>query len=383
MQAYITGAGVVTSSGVGVESLRQDLHKCETESPPTSYLVDNDCYPYASLPSAFNNYEPEVDADILDVCLNELMATSGLSKELIRSPDTALLLGLTIGPQFRWSNQEELNEQDFAINFETLPEHITLQVVAERWGITGMRFAVNAACASSAIAVGVACELLASGIVNRVLVGGCEHLNYFDILGFKSSKLLALNKCRPFDVNRNGIMLGEGGGLLLIEKKPSIINFARIRSWATTNDRYDMACPDPEGKGLANCISMAMIRGDLSPMEIDYVNAHGTGTLANDSSESHAFNGFWSNEISSVLVSSTKGLHGHLRGAAGVVELLISIIALQDNIAPITRGCVQVDPVCTWNCVTGKPIYRQIKVAMSVSRGFGGMNTAIIIEKPY
>jgi 3-oxoacyl-[acyl-carrier-protein] synthase II len=263
------------------------------------------------------------------------------------------------------------------------PAHVA-DAVGEDLGIQGPRCAVSAACASSAMAIALAANMLLDGAVPMMLAGGSDALCAFTLSGFSSLQALDPEPCRPFDQNRKGLNLGEGAAVLVLEtleaaasRKAEIL--AVLRGWAMTNDAFHTTAPQQQGNGLADCMRLAMQMAEVSGDEIGYVNAHGTGTPLNDVAEANAYETVFRGRSRPVPVSSTKSYFGHCLGAAGALEAAITIVAVRRGaLLPTLRLTDPIEsPSVNW--LRGDVQREALPLAMSVSAGFGGSNTALIL----
>jgi 3-oxoacyl-[acyl-carrier-protein] synthase II len=208
----------------------------------------------------------------------------------------------------------------------------------------------------------------------------------FTHAGFSSLELVTSGKCQPFDKNRNGLVLGEGAGILVLEEMDQALRrraniLAEIIGYGQSSDAYHITKPDPEALGASRAITMAISDAKILPEEIDYVNAHGTGTIANDSMEAKALHLALGKHGVKVPVSSTKPMTGHLLGAAGSVEVIFSIIAINNSIIPENLNYETPDLECELNIVTGGSRNAELKIVLSNSFGFGGSNSAMLIKR--
>jgi len=255
--------------------------------------------------------------------------------------------------------------------------------VGEYLGVRGPRCAISAACASSAAAIALAANMLLDGAASMVLAGGSDALCPFTLSGFNSLQALDPDPCRPFDRNRKGLNLGEGAAVLVLEtleraetRDANVL--AVLRGWAMTNDAFHSTAPQTQGKGLADCMRLAMEMAEISGDDIGYVNAHGTGTPLNDVAETSAYDAVFRERKRPVPVSSTKSYFGHCLGAAGALEAIIAIIAVRCGVLlPTLRLTDPIEsPSADW--LRGKVLCHEVPLAMSVSAGFGGSNAALI-----
>jgi len=255
--------------------------------------------------------------------------------------------------------------------------------VAEHLGIRGPRCAVSVACASGAMAIALAANMLLDGAAPMILAGGSDALCPFTLSGFNSLKALDPSPCRPFDQNRKGLNLGEGSAVLVLEtlagaaaRNANVL--AVLRGWAMTNDAFHPTAPQERGNGLAACMRLSMEMAEVSCGEIGYVNAHGTGTPLNDIAEANAYETAFRGRNRPIPVSSTKSYFGHCLGAAGALEAALTITAVRSGaLFPTLRLSNPIEsPGVDW--LRGEVRRQALPLAMSVSAGFGGSNTALI-----
>ena len=257
--------------------------------------------------------------------------------------------------------------------------------VGEHFGIHGPRCAISVACASGAMAIAIAANMLLDGAAPIILAGGSDPLCPFTLSGFNSLRALDPDPCSPFDQNRKGVNLGEGSAVLVLEtlarataRNANVL--AVLRGWAMTNDAFHTTAPQKDGSGLADCIRLSMDMANVSGDEIGYVNAHGTGTPLNDIAEANAYEIAFRGRRRPIPVSSTKSYFGHCLGAAGALEAAITIMAIRAGaLLPTLRLTNPIEsPGVDW---LRREVKRQpLPLAMSASSGFGGSNTVLIFE---
>jgi 3-oxoacyl-[acyl-carrier-protein] synthase II len=265
----------------------------------------------------------------------------------------------------------------------TYPAAHVADAVGEHLGIDGPRCAVSAACASSAMTIALAANMLLDDAAPMMFAGGSDALCPFTLSGFSSLQALDPDPCRPFDQNRKGLNLGEGAAVLVLETLAGAAErnanvLAVLRGWAMTNDAFHTTAPQAQGNGLADCMRLAIEMAQVSVDEIRYVNAHGTGTPLNDVAETNAYETVFRGRSYPVPVSSTKSYFGHCLGAAGALEAAITITAVRCGaLLPTLR---LTDPIESpgVNLLRGEVRRESLPLAMSVSAGFGGSNTALI-----
>jgi 3-oxoacyl-[acyl-carrier-protein] synthase II len=309
-------------------------------------------------------------------------------RKYIKAP---LIVGTTLGGMLAGQRfhramllREDISKYTSLLN-DALPCHQPFHV-ASLMGIIGETTILNNACASGLSAIGCAFERVRMGKVAFVIAGGYDEMSDFTYAGFSALQLVTSDKCRPFDKNRSGLVLGEGAGIVVIEELEHAIKrgasiFAEVIGYGQTSDAYHITKPDPQALGAARAISVAIEEAAIMPEAIDYVNAHGTGTPSNDAMETKALNLALGSYAQKVPVSSTKPFTGHILGGAGATETIFSIIALQKNMVPENLNFETRDPECDLNIVTGGSKKKNLKIILSNSFGFGGSNSAILLRK--
>lgn len=259
-------------------------------------------------------------------------------------------------------------------------------------GFRGMCTCPVTACAGGTNAVGDAFHYIRDGYADVMLCGGTEAcVTPLAIGGFTSMKALSQSTdpkraSIPFDLERNGFVLGEGAGVLLLEELEHALRrgasiFAEFLGYGVTCDAYHMTAPLPDGSGGAKAMAMALADGGVSPEQVGYINAHGTSTRLNDAGETAAIQAVFGAHAQHLAVSSTKSMTGHMLGAAGAVEAIFTAMALKDGFLPATIGYAVPDPECDLDVVPGQGRQADIRYAMSNSLGFGGHNGSILLKK--
>jgi len=265
--------------------------------------------------------------------------------------------------------------------------------LAIQFGFRGPNIAVVTACATGTNAIGEAAEIIRRGQADAMLAGGAEaSIVPIAMAGLASTTALSTRNhepekaSRPFDLNRDGFLLGEGAAVMVLEslehargRGANIIG--EIVGYGSTNDAYHITAPADKGAGAARCMQMALDSSGLSIEKIDYINAHGTSTPLNDKNETAAIKIVFREQAYNIPISSTKSMTGHLLGAAGAIEALLCVKALEKNILPPTINYETPDPECDLDYVPNKPREKELTHVMSNSFGFGGHNATIIISK--
>jgi len=388
----VTGVGVVSPYGIGLDCLEAGMLSGRCCLEPTK-----DVYPgfqgttaqvrgLPHLPKESSARYSRTD-QLAIVAAQDAMANSGRDISAFR--DSGVLMANTVG------GLTEIDAgiaKDPAAWFQrpggllrgaSFPIAHVADAVGEHFGIRGPRCAISVACASGAMAIALAANMLLDGAAPIILAGGSDPLCAFTLSGFNSLRALDPNPCSPFDQNRNGVNLGEGSAVLVLETQAGATArnakiLALLRGWAMSNDAFHTTAPDKEGSGLANCIRLSMEMAEVNGDEIGYVNAHGTGTPLNDIAEANAYETAFRGRQHPIPVSSTKSYFGHCLGAAGALEAAITIMAIRSGaLLPTLRLTNPIDsPGVEW--LRGQVKRQPLPLAMSASSGFGGSNTVLI-----
>ncbi|MGD0486851.1 MAG: beta-ketoacyl-ACP synthase II [Syntrophorhabdales bacterium] len=265
--------------------------------------------------------------------------------------------------------------------------------IAIQYGIKGPNLSIVTACATGAHSIGDAFRVIQYGDADVMVAGGTEaNLTPLSVGGFNALKALSTRNdapekaSRPFDKERDGFVIGEGAGIVILEeleharmRRATI--YAEVAGYGYNGDAYHITAPCPDGDGSMRCIRMALKDAGISPDEVDYINAHGTSTDLNDSSETLAIKGVFGERAYKIPVSSTKSMTGHLLGAAGAVEAIFITLAIRDQVCPPTINYEYPDPVCDLDYVPNTAREHAIDVAISNSFGFGGTNAVLVFKR--
>ncbi len=265
--------------------------------------------------------------------------------------------------------------------------------VSIKFGAKGPNSAVATACATGSHAIGDAFKVIQRGDADVMIAGGAESvITPMAIGGFAVMKALSTRNeeperaSRPFDKDRDGFVMGEGAGVVILEslesaKKRNAKIYAELAGYGMTSDAYHITSPAPEGAGAASCMALTLKDAGVSPELVDYINAHGTSTKYGDELETAAIKTVFKDHAYKLSVSSTKSMTGHLLGAAGGVETVIAILSVQNNVIPPTINLDNPDPECDLDYAPHKPRYTNVEYALSNSFGFGGTNACLLFKK--
>lgn len=392
----VTGMGAVTPLGIGVDKYWDALvaGKCGIDYIKS---IDTENLPVkrAAEVKNFNpkDYLKSRLADDLDVFMQyayvsaeEAMKDSGLKADT----RTGIVMGTALaGLSLMGRTQEDLTVNNAQVSprfVSKIMGNIAASHFAINHGIKGPSLTVSTACSSGGDAITTAAMLLETGAADAVVVmGGESVINPLFIHSlYKAGAISKKGESLPFDKNRDGFVIGEGGGTIILEtEEHALIRNADIKAellgYSNCTDAYHTVTPHPDGVGASLCISTALERAGIKPNDIGYLNAHGTATIKGDLAESKAVNEIFGDYH--VPVSSTKGATGHMMGAGGITEVITCIKAIHTGILPANINLTQKDEQCNLNLIVNEPMHNEIDIAMSNSFGFGGQNSCIIVGR--
>jgi 3-oxoacyl-[acyl-carrier-protein] synthase II len=265
--------------------------------------------------------------------------------------------------------------------------------VSMRYGFRGPNYATVSACSSSAHALGDAYRILERGEADVMVTGGAEAtVTPMTIAGFGNMKALSTRNdspetaSRPFDATRDGFVLGEGAGIVILETLEHAATrgatvLGEIVGFGQSGDAYHLTAPAPEGAGAQLAIRAAFRDAEIEPADVDYINAHGTSTPMNDATETRAVKAVFGDHAYNLVISSTKSMTGHLLGAAGAVEAIVSMLACRDGTIPPTTNFTTADPECDLDYAHNRKVEQPVRVAISNSFGFGGHNVCLAVRR--
>jgi 3-oxoacyl-[acyl-carrier-protein] synthase II len=320
----------------------------------------------------------------------EAMAAARLTTDDVPAERWGVILGtcnagLTAGETWYHEKMQGKNPDPHMLCLVS-PQSLS-EAVSGAYGLKGPVLSIDTACAASANAIGYAAEIIRSGQADAVITGGAESLSDVLFAGFSSLESLSPVPAAPYSGNRHGLSLGEGSGILVlvredVAKKAGTPVLAEVVGYGLSADGYHPTAPHPEGKGAARAIKAALTSAGVDPSEVKYVNSHGTGTPKNDPAETNATKvGLGEETARKAAVSSTKSMIGHLLGAAGAVENIVTIKALDDQIAPPTANYAEPDPECDLDYVPNHARPLKMDVAISNNFAFGGANACVVLAR--
>ena len=398
-RVVITGAGIVTALGLGWKLNAEGFRAgCRAFRPVTLFDVSRQRV----------KIEAEVD-------LPKMLPPSQLSRRQLERLDRAsvmlvlaaqeawqqagweaaenlpLVLGTTAGAMtlgeayYRQAVLQPLRHRGQATRAIHYQPQVQARMVFDALGFSGPLTILSNACASGGNAIGHAWDLIRSGHAERVVAGGYDALGELVFSGFDSLQALSPTVCRPFDAQRDGLALGEGAAVVNLEALESARRrgaeiLGELIGYATSIDQHHLTQPHPQGSTTLNVMKKACANARVTPKEIDYINAHGTGTVLNDSSEAHAISEWAGLRAATLPVSSTKASVGHVLGGAGAVEAVVCLMTLREQWLPPEIEFETPDPACKFPIVS-KPQDACVNLALSNSFGFGGVNATLILRR--
>ncbi|HBD90599.1 MAG TPA: beta-ACP synthase [Gemmobacter sp.] len=320
----------------------------------------------------------------------QAVAQAGLNFDGHLGYETGVVLGTAAGGVNTWDDNyrtvyEEGKNRVHPFVVPKLMNNAGAAHVSMEFNLKGPSFTVATACASSNHAMGMAFHMVRSGMCRAMLAGGSESMLCFGgIKAWEGLRVMSKDACRPFSLTRNGMVQGEGAAVFVFEEYEQAARrgaeiLAEVVGFAMTSDASDIAMPSKQG--AARAIAGALKDGGLNPEDVGYINAHGTGTAANDKTECAAVADVFGHHADRLMMSSTKSMHGHLIGGTGAVELLACIMALRDGVIAPTIGYEEPDPECALDVVPNVARKARVDVALSNAFAFGGMNAVLALRR--
>jgi 3-oxoacyl-[acyl-carrier-protein] synthase II len=406
-RVVVTGLGCVSPLGIGVDETWKGI--VEGRSGITRITK----FDASNLPSQIagevknfkpQDFMPEKLVSRVDTFIQYAIASARMALEDAKLVDVELgeRAGVIIGVGMGGVGQVEhytriLDERGYK---RVTPFFIPMIIpnmaagqVAILFGAKGPNLAVCTACAAGNHAIGEAYRMIKNGLIDIAICGGTESLiTPLTVAGFAVMKALSTRNdepekaSRPFDAKRDGFVIAEGAGILVLEElthaqKRGAKVYAELIGYGATCDAYHMTAPSPDGEGAETCMKLALEDANIAPNEVDYINAHGTSTPLNDVAETKAIKKVFGEHAYKLMVSSTKSMTGHLLGGAGGLEAVITVKALETGIVPPTINLEEPDPECDLDYVPNQARRANIKVAMSNAFGFGGTNACLVFKK--
>lgn len=388
IKVVVTGIGVVSPNGIGKQEFINNTYNGVSGLSKSRLLSTFNIYTdIAGEIKLQEELSPEEKyIMVASMALKEAYEDAGLNAEYIES------LGARAAASLASSNISSISLERYSklkakgekSNENLLCDIVLVKELMRMIGTRGEMYLTNSACASGTAAAGIAYDLIKNSVADLVVISAVDILNDISSLGFNSLQTLSKNGCKPFDKKRDGISIGEAGTIIVFESEESAKRrnakiYCEVAAYALANDAYHYTTPDPEGKGACYCISQCMKEANIGVEDIGYINAHGTGTILNDSMESKAIKDLG---LQHVPISSTKSMVGHCLGAAGGIELAATILALDKGIVLPSIAIEQVDSELEEvNIVRDRGYEKEYTYALSNSFAFAGNCASILVRK--
>ncbi len=407
-RVVITGVGVLTPIGNTLKDFWENLLAGRSGVGKISRfdVSDYDC----KIAGEVKGFDPSKTLDKKEarradrfeqyalVAAGQALADSGLDLSKINLERAGVVLGSGIGgiDTFEREHQVLMQKGPNRVSPFFIPMMIIDMgpgLVSMRYGLKGPNYATVSACASSSHAIGDAFHIIQRGDADIMLTGGCEAtITPTSLAGFCSARALSTRNdeperaSRPFDKNRDGFVMGEGGGVLVLEnfeqaKKRGARIYAELLGFGMTGDAYHMTAPAPKGEGAARAMKQALQNAKVGPEQIGYINAHGTSTDRGDVAETEATKTVFGEYAYKIPISSTKSMTGHLLGAAGAVELIATALSIYHGVLHPTINYEEPDPACDLDYIPNQAREKKVDLALSNSFGFGGHNVTILVGR--
>ena len=404
-RVVITGMGAIAANGNGFEVFTQNslagkvgikpISKFDSSQTGSSVAGEIDDFDPAAVVGKKTAKRMDLYSQYAMQTAIEAMEMAGITEENTKAEDLGVIYGSGIGGLT--TIQEQIIKMHDKGPKRVSPFFVPMSIANMAAGNLSIHFnaknistTIVTACASATNAIGEAFRQIKEGRAQVMITGGAEaSVNEIGIAGFAALTALSttedpMKASRPFDKDRNGFVLGEGAGTLILEaydhaKTRGAKILGEVVGYGTTSDAYHITSPDPAGVEAARAMRLAIAEAGIKPTDVDYVNAHGTATVANDSGESKAIRQVFGDH--DVLVSSTKGMTGHLLGAAGAIEAVLTAAGLREGVLPPNAGCEVQDPECPVTLVNSENQNHESHYAISNSFGFGGHNAVLALKR--
>ncbi len=407
-RVVITGLGMVSPLGIGVEKTWQALVQGKsgvvriTKFDPTGFDTQIAAEVKDFVPE---NFMEKKEIKRMDIFIQYAMASAMMAMEdaqLPITPQNADRVGVVVGAGLGGLTTIEsfhkvlMEKGPGRISPFFIPALIVNEApgqISIRFGAKGPNYSVVTACATGNHNIGDAWRMIQQGDADAIIAGGVEAtITPLAVSGFNAMKALSTRNhepekaSRPFDKDRDGFVMGEGCGIIILEEMNSALDrgakiYAEIIGYGLNGDAYHITAPAPDGEGAARCMAMALKSAGISPEEVDYINAHGTSTDYNDLYETMAIKAVFKEHAKKLAVSSTKSMTGHLLGGAGGVEAIFTVLTIHRGVIPPTINYDTPDPECDLDYVPNVARMADVRVALSNSFGFGGTNAVLIFKK--
>jgi nodulation protein E len=399
-RVVITGLGSISAIGKNINETWENVVNCKPGIAPMTIQLPRELR--FKNAAEVKNYDPEKyfsskELDALDkfaqfglIAAKEAICNSGIEWNDELKRNTCIITGCCIGGQDTQDKgfQDLYQHDESRIHLLTIPRTMPNAVASQismSFGITGIAYHISTACSSSNHAIGNAFWMVRNGLSDVAITGGSEApLSFGFLKAWEMLRVVSLDTCRPFSKGRQGMILGEGGAILVLEPLENALKrnaeiYAEIVGFGSSSDASHITKPEQRGPEMA--MQLALNDAKISADKIDYINAHGTGTFANDPMEIKAIKKVFGEHARKLSVSSTKSLHGHILGGTSAVEAVITVLGLQNQLYPPTANFIEADPECDIDVVPNSSREGKIEYAMSNSFAFGGLNAVLVFKR--
>ncbi len=408
-RVVVTGIGAMTPIGLNINEFWNNLIAGKSGAAfITRFDAGNFETKFACEVKGFDplNYFDKKTAQRIDlftqfalVSTQEAIKNSNLNLDNLDKDRVGVVFGSGIGGMWTWHHQSEIvfkggGPQRISPFFVPMMiSDIAAGHISIKYGFKGLNYATTSACATSAHAIALAAIHIQRGDADVIIAGGSEaSICPMGIGGFNAMKALSTRNdapekaSRPFDKNRDGFVMGEGSATLVLEDYDFAVNrgapiLAELVGIGLTADAYHITAPAPGGEGAVRSMRLCIEDAHIQPEEVDYINAHGTSTPYNDKNETEAIKTLFGDHAYKMVVSSTKSMTGHLLGAAGALEAVVTVLTLMNDIIPPTINYEEPDPECDLNYAPNQAVERKVNYAISNAFGFGGHNVSLLFKK--
>ncbi|MEK6553164.1 MAG: beta-ketoacyl-ACP synthase II [Bacteroidota bacterium] len=403
-RVVVTGLGIITPIGIGVDAFWESVINGKSGiSMISRFNVEGYPTKIAGEVKNFNpeEYMPEGLADVL--CrysqlglASAQMAVRDANLELssLNKNKVAVSIGVGAETLLYYDERTAIENNNYTLRTKSPPENKNISnIISDFFHISGQNVIVATACSSGNQAIGIARDMIKSGQADLVLAGGVEAPIFpLNLAAFCSLRIMSKRNdqpakaSRPFDKDRDGFVMGEGAGILILESEEKACErgvhiYGEIAGYGATSDAFHMTMPSQDRMQICKAMRLAIEDAGLDNNDIDYINVHGTSTVANDRGETKAIKTVFGNNAYNIPISSTKSMTGHLMGAAGAVELITCILAIKNGVLPPTINLEHADPECDLDYIANKARKKEINTALSNSFGFGGNNSTIVVKR--
>jgi 3-oxoacyl-[acyl-carrier-protein] synthase II len=398
-RVVITGLGVISSIGIGWEEFWDSLLKGKSGISPVSSFDTASHFTHNG--GQVKNFKPEqfISEDKLKSLSRASQMALAATKLAIRDASLSInemsnmRVGTCVGTTMGSVQTCEIINELIVLHGRTdfgdelicqVPTHSAPSAMAKEFGICGPSMMFSTACAAGNYAIGYAYDLIRFGRADMVVTGGSDPLSKVAFTGFNQFSAVAPEKCQPFDKNRKGMMVAEGAGLVVLEPLETALSrkvkiYAEVLGYGLSCDAFHMTTSSTEG--IAACMKKAIQETGIAAEHVDYISAHGTGTLTNDRNESAAIKQVFGTRYSKIPVSSIKSMLGHTMGAASAIEAITCALAVKNDVIPPTINYETPDPECDIDCVPNHSRKHSVMIALNNSYAFGGNNACLVLKK--